>query len=499
MNVNIQNKKRHIIPRWRPFKSAVTFGDISSYQPHKIHRNASVIGLDEAHQAWEENNTIETASELLGAALVCGDVKKLIEPAKYIVSNKTKSRKPVVDLALVVLTPKSLNVIDRNENSSLLLPDTIMAKIKTTKHLLSNWPKLSTAWVDLARLYVIMGENNKAIRAMNIALYLDEKNRFIVRSAVRMHVHLSDPTRALYILKKSGQVRHDPWILAADIAVNTILEKSSIHINTGIKLIDRNTLLPRHVSELSSAIGTVELNNGALKKAKKYFKHSLRCPNDNTLAQAEWASHKIRGINTANLNNIPSSFEANTQHAFTNNQWDRALRCCYKWAWDEPFSISPAAAGSFISESIFQDHKQAIAFCKQGLRSNRDDNGLINNLVFSLACSGKLDAAKKEFKKIKNIDKNSNVNITITATSGLINYRDGNTSQAREFYEQAIKQADESNRMDLKAIAAIYAAREEKMSKGGKGDEYYKRAVIFKKSANDPIVDGIANCVLGLN
>ena len=50
------------------------------------------------------------------------------------------------------------------------------------------------------------------------------------------------------------------------------------------------------LSELASSIGTVELLYGSNKKSRELFKKSLISPNDNTLAQVEWAATKDKNL-----------------------------------------------------------------------------------------------------------------------------------------------------------------------------------------------------------
>lgn len=498
MNFNVKNEKRRIIPRWRNFNSVAASGELSPFQPKNVQGVFPKTSLEKARKEWDENNSIITATELLSAAIVCGSNNDLKTSAEYILSNKLNARKSVIKLAETVLDRKNLHEINENSviHSLLLLPGNVIKEIHLIKRKLKDWPRHATLWADLSRLYAIMGEDEKALRAMNISLQLNGNNRFILRSATRLNVHLNNSEEAIKIIKNSGRVKYDPWILAAEVAVNTILGRSSNYMKLGVKYVQNNKNRAFHISELASAIGTVELKSGLNKKAKQYFKDSLLCPNDNALAQAEWASQKLIGLDTSKRLIIPKSFEAKTRHAFANYDWDNALQCCYEWVWDEPFSSIPAAAGSFIAESIFQNHEQAIEFCEHGLRSNREDIELLNNLTVSLACSGRIEEAKETFKKIKNIDKKNSLFVTTTATSGLISYRQENFMMGREYYDLSIESAEKMNRNDLKAIAAIYAAREEKISKGEKTEEYSKRAAKFVEKENNPKIDAIAKGVL---
>lgn len=80
-------------------------------------------------------------------------------------------------------------------------------------------------------------------------------------------------------------------------------------------------------TELTSAIATLELENGKHRSSKKLFNLSLDCPNENSLAQAQWVSRVLPGVDRSRpANPIPRAFEADGYRSFYAQNWDHAFQ-----------------------------------------------------------------------------------------------------------------------------------------------------------------------------
>lgn len=91
-----------------------------------------------------------------------------------------------------------------------------------------------------------------------MALRLFPFNRFVLRCASRMFIHHGDVERGHAILKACPAVKTDPWLLSAEIAAASINEKASTLIKHGQAMLELRGIGKFHLSELASAIGTVE-------------------------------------------------------------------------------------------------------------------------------------------------------------------------------------------------------------------------------------------------
>lgn len=147
--------------------------------------------------------------------------------------------------------------------------------------------------MDVARKLTADGHHASALRYVNAAIGLAPNSRFVVRGAARYFLHVGDHERAHDLLKRTELIRFDPWIQASEIAVATLRERSSLMARRATREIAKTGALDVRFSELASALGIIEILSGAEKKAKQLFHKALGHPNDNSLAQAEWAAARL--------------------------------------------------------------------------------------------------------------------------------------------------------------------------------------------------------------
>ena len=490
MEILDRNQIRRIIPRWRSFASANSAEEFA----HHLRPPAFSVEHDSnflrVQSEWIDNNSIENAIELLSYGFVLNNPQSAIGAADYLLKHQDDVSGAVIQLA------KSVSGIaddetGKNDNhlcdKQLVLPSSVYRQIHALKTRLTEWPRHPILWVDLSLLYTSLGEDVKAVRAMRIALNIAPENRFVIRSAARLAIHLRDPEYAIRILSYNSQCGNDPWLLAADISFNTILKKSSKYIKKANYIVKDQIYPYPHITELASALGTLELLNGSNKKAIKYFEKSLVAPNDNSLAQAEWAYSRLNRTRTRETRIPPGSYEANARHAVRLGEWNDALMNCIGWAWDEPFSSSPCATGSFLSTSVFEDFQLGLEFCEQGLRANPEDNDLINNKTVCLANLGYLDRAINTFRTMGDIDKKSPLAVSSVATAGLLEYRRGNLDEGRNLYKEAMTIAEKNNHKNHSIMAALYLANEEIRANGDHAEEYTKQAQSLAEKTDDNV------------
>ena len=117
----------------------------------------------------------------------------------------------------------------------------------------------ASAWVDLARLYTILGQTPSADRTIRVALELAPEDRFVLRSAARYVVHFDDPQAAQRLLNGARATRVDPWLIAAEISVAQVAKRRSVTASIGQRGLDHSQWAPRSTSELAGALGTLLL------------------------------------------------------------------------------------------------------------------------------------------------------------------------------------------------------------------------------------------------
>jgi len=457
-------KDRRLIPRWRSSRVTICTGELDSTVVGRRGVLAGSAFFEEKLRDWQQNPTVEYAAEVVAAAVVEGQHEHGKEAAKFLLSGRHETTPTIMLLANKLL--------DKNSNltASSCSEETVLKSIderpedviKRTRAKLNSFPRDALLWVDLSRAYAVLGQWKQAIRAMEIGLRLQPTNRFVVRSASRLFVHIDDPEYALRILRRSETVKYDPWLLAAEISVGSIVGRSSRFIRTAYKLLDSLAKAPQHITELAGALATVELYEGAVKNAKKLFDKSLQKPTDNTLAQAWWALRQVPKLDIkTDFLRIPFSFEARALHDFQIENWKKVIKHCEDWLIDEPFSSRPAELGSYVAAEAIEDYRLCEKLARRGLEANPSHQMLLNNLVYALANQKKLDDAEKIFRKIPRPADNTATECTLLATEGLLRFRRGNIEAGRLLYMNAMKLAKQDNLQVVRAAAAVHLAREE--------------------------------------
>ncbi len=405
---------------------------------------------------WAAERMLPFAADAVGAAVVLGRQEEVKDAAAFIMANRSEASTAALELASSIFegSPQRAR-LDRID------PEQSRNNIRQNRALLRIDPRNAFAWAELARNYASVGLLQHAIKTMDVALALGPDNRYILRSASRLHIHAGDLTRAHHILCRAEATPDDPWLVAAEIATAGLAERSPKFIKVGERLIESSEFSRFDISELASAMATLESHAGNLKRARRLFRLSLEQPNDNALAQARWAdTHKFIELNPAVLK-VPSAFEARAWHTFYAGEWHETLKASKRWLRDQPFSASPAIHGSYIAAISLQNHEEAINITKYGLVANPNDLTLLNNQSYSLACLGRTEEAATVFGRIDRRLLTPENNAVLAATAGLILYRQGDTKAGRAMYERAMEIATGASQKRLAAKASLFLAFEE--------------------------------------
>lgn len=441
-----ENIDRRVIPNWRSLKDTIENGELEYPQ----HLNHVFFDLDEYVQDWNKNHSLIYASELVSAAIANNvkDNDSVKNAAEFILQHDGEITEAQKKVALSLLVHEDNKVVSNSCELDELLMNTkdIYAKIGFLKGLIRRYPYNPINHVESARFYLMIGQVKQAIEAMNIALALDSTNRFISRSATRLFVHVEDFDRAHSILKNNEQVVADPWLMASEISVNLLRNRSSSLVKKGLELVKSGDYSPFSLSELTSSLGTLEFIKGTQKKSKILFNKSLVMPNDNALAQAEWAKSNNLSLkfNKNICEKVNLSYEANALYAYQNDSYEDALKFSIRWLNDMPYSKNPIFLGANIAYTFLQDYKTAEKILKRGLEANPNEPAFLNNLAYTYALEGKLADANNTILRLDKIsDIDNRTKICLTATRGLIAYREKNIEKGRALYLTAIRSAKE--------------------------------------------------------
>lgn len=224
------------------------------------------------------------------------------------------------------------------------------------------------------------------------------------------------------------------------------------------------------IAELALSIGTVELLNGSRNKSKGLFATALIDPNDNALAQVEWANSKESFFNL-NVSSfaVQHKYEALTLESYNTKNWDSLLTNAEQWFIDMPFAKRPVIYGHHAASFFLEDQETAIKFCRAGLISNPNDPQIINNIAYSHAVLNQTKVALEYLNKVCLADvKEPSTRVCLLATAGLVHYRSGIYEKGRELYLDAISEAAKKRLTYYYNLAVMHFAKEE-IAIGSKG------------------------------
>lgn len=470
----ITDKKRNVVPNWREYNKTAKLGEIGDYGHHRS-TDSNFFPIDEYVRAWQDHKAIPFAGDLISAAILNGQSTNevALEAARFVIAHKDEASAAIIRAAeSIVPTPIPLNA-----QRVLSLTDKL-ASISTQEATSKNAIKLlrqnkdyfcynPIAYSEMARHYVNLGLLEKAKEMMDIAVHLAPQHRYICRSAARFYLHYGDPEKARFVIAHNPWVTKDPWLMASEIAINTLMGRSSRLIKKGKEIIQSNNHSPFSISELSSAIGVIEMINDNRKRCRELFRIALICPNDNSLAQAKWLVSEYNDLSFvfAEYPYLTDTYEADAMSAYMADEYRLALDTAVDWIEDMPFTRRPVQFAADMAYTYVKDYPTAIAVLKHGLNANPFDAALLNNLAYAYSLNGQTAEADQAIENAKHLPADSlttEIKICLKATEGLNEYSKGNPEEGKRLYLEAIKQANnELIDKELGMKALLNFAREE--------------------------------------
>jgi tetratricopeptide (TPR) repeat protein len=451
--------KRQVIPRWRTARATTEAGEQVSTRPQESTEIENGLTDRLAREfelrlkEWRKEHDIPTAEELLAAAIVVGTVGDDVRAAARLIANDEHSLSGSREIALSILGVPNPEVHEPHSDETTKM----RLEIARRKRLLRMYPRDALLLTETALQYTNLGMNDAAASLLRSAAAVAPDDRYVLRSLTRFWVHWGEPDKALYLLSRSNATRHDPWLMAAQMAAEDVARKPPSLWREARRILGADRFSNFELAELAAAAGTLQLEAGSHKLARKMFRRSLTAPTENAVAQAHWASRRDPAID-ASHSVTPDAFEALTWENLVRSRPSEAVSAATNWQGIEPFSLRPAILGSFIAVGHLGDGKRAETFCRSGLIANRGSWMLHNNLAVALAIQGRVSEAKAELESVKSSFSNEE-QVANFATQGLIQMRSGNLGEGGRLYEKAIGMAiEKKSRLLWCRAAANYAA-----------------------------------------
>lgn len=443
---------RRVVPRWRD--SAAQLSEPESLPVNRTADSAHFAPdfwmklAQEKLEEWKKEPSIGIAADALGLA-VFPETRSVLSPIALAVRESGQSVSgPIARLVGRVLgEPEQVD----------LVPDDSKLAIGFLRRRLRTSYENPIVLVDFARHQLALGNDEAAERAIRGAISLAPDSRFVLRSATRFYVHRGQPDKALGLIRRSSRSASDPWLVSCDIVVSSVAGQAPQNMRVARQLLSAGSIPLEHLTELASAVGTLELEAGRAKEARRLFNQALQRPNDNTVSQVQWAASEAGLPFQAKDEWLEGQrfHELRCLHAHQLGRFDDVARFAAPWHADEPFSSRPMTLSSFVNCAMgkFADAERDA---KLGLMSNSADTSLLNNLLYASASQSKYEEANELLRKIVQLEGQRLSPHTI-ANVGCLLIRSGNVEAGIDAYRTAIANG---RSIDFEAIGLACLARE---------------------------------------
>lgn len=479
------DENRKLIPRWKLFDISVETGEVENLTRSSCEKLDDEF-YEEKLLEWRNEKNLVSASGLIGSGLINADIKNPLvqEAANFIILHSNEASSTNILSAKIVK-----DEIPKADISSALLlckdPKLYQGHVRRLRLILKEYPNDPIVWMDLAFNHTALGNLKKARKCVLTAITLNKFNRFIVRGAARFFLHLDEYDFALRIVRQNPFLEIDPWLIASEVSISEAMNKKSVSVDQGFRLLSDRDFSAFHLSELAGSLGTLELSHGKRRNGKKLLNESLISPTENTLAQVQFLSDELNEEFPYQKSDVNNVFEAKARKEIKNGNYKKGVELCWQWLYYQPFSSASAITGSFASSIGLLDHHEAIKFGERGLISSPNNFLLLNNLAFAHASLNNKDEAKAALSKIKYEDLSSDNKAIRLATLGIINFRDGYIEEGRRNYNEAIAYFNQRGLQKSKGNAMLNLAKEEFLSNTEESDLSFKKAIEWLNKIKD--------------
>jgi Tfp pilus assembly protein PilF len=457
MSLQSVDDAREVVPRWRSFADAKTSVELAPLR--RVQEKASEAELAPLRAQFESSRDRYVIADYLGALIAYQVDQKVIDPVAYALAAVSEEGSGLWAFATdAIKQGNQSSAQDVGELSSINRHARL--QLRALRQVMKRSPRRATFRMDAALAHATLGNRESANREARIALELAPTNRFIVRSAARLLISQGDPDEAAWVLRGAGSHVNDPWVLAPLMSAMQLAGQKQTEFRAARELATVGHHSETDLAELWSEMATIELSAGRTKVARSLFKASLQDPNDNVVAQAEWAS-KAGGFSLPeHALDVERGYEARSRAFAREARWEESVIEGRAWQRDEPFALEPALSTSYVAALVLEDYERALEVASAGLNFHPDDSMLRNNAAFAAAHLGKTPEAQEHLRRAGTSD-GADERTTIIATRGLIAFREGDPAKGRELYSQAVSEFRRAGNADMSTLAASLWALEE--------------------------------------
>lgn len=338
----------------------------------------------------------------------------------------------------------------------------VQMEMRNVKNRLKYYLRNDLLWLELGRLYSILGELKKAEQAVNISIYFSNKrSRYFLRTASRFFYHIGKYDVAQSVIRLSPALKSDPWLVSADISYSNKMGRNPVNLKPALAMIESKNYSNAAISELAGVLATMEFHSKEFKKARKFTRQSLLAPNDNSLAQAEWLSQSVADISVAPwIDKVTLGFEARSFEYLHAKEYSKSLEEATNWLLDQPFSKRASHFVSFLCTGLMSKYDLAVEVGELGRRSNPNYFPILNNLAFAYISKGDFVNGEKMLEELIRSANGTEEKIFAMATTGFYYFRTNDVITGKEFYQRAIEWSQRANLPNMKELAEAHYLRE---------------------------------------
>jgi len=452
------------VPRWKASGAATNAPEFLSVKGPPSVLSISPDQGGAAVQAFELDRSIGAAAEAIAESMIEGNKSAASTAADYVLMNAAAAPHSLVQLARSFKLGRTDHVLP--------MADTV----PTTRQLLKISPRNPMLWSDMAMHYATLGNKLRAEKCMRAALQLAPDHRWMLRTAARFFVHQEDAGQAHRLLANHPRTPNDPWLIAAELSCAQVAQRAPKYWKLANEIIRFDRYPARHMSELATAVGMMELEIGERKKARKLVAKGLVAPTENTLAQVFWAKERKHLGDSDDLDALigcsADAYEADYKLKLRLGDLHGALAAAKTWTQDEPFAARPRYEIAYIA-ALLDDHATTLRMATEVIRvDGKLEENLELNRIFAVLSSGDLVLGKNtdEIVRIEQrlkhlIERASGAAYHATANLALWHYRYGLPETGKVLYRVAIDAARKVHEPEAAAQAANFAAREALLSR----------------------------------
>lgn len=427
---------RQLIPRWHTSRKIYKFNFPDQFKSAKKSHFVEDFWFLEAVEKWKENPSKQNALDVF-VRFIQEDERN--HPIYHEVHRQLLDQYDELLPAAKNLVCPELKLIDNLDGYSTD-PQAVRLIIGKLRNIVKFNPRDSLTWMDLGFYYSVIGEMEKAKYCVNISQNLEPEHAFIARSYTRFLVHIGEPDKAVWYLKRRQQAKTNPLILSACTAIASAFDIEKPNIKNAISLIEHWSGHKAKISELAACIGTIEISNGASKKGKRLIQMALDNPSENVVSHVQWL-HLKHNIVFKNMPKPTDSIEGGVNSLYKLRKFEECRQKLLEMHQFQPYSAAPIVDAGYLSISALDDPAFVIQISDKRVPRSHMSFGELNNLI----------VAKLQTEDFSNIDVDLRILgrrcntedprsvATYRATAGMALLKSGFVEEGVKLYDDAIR------------------------------------------------------------